>query len=79
MSPRFPFAIVIDGTTVLPQAMRRELDLRTLPLHVSFGAESYTAGYWTTSWSDLVVFSILIAFMIFRPQGLLGRADIRKV
>ena len=43
MSGKFPFAIVIDGTTVLPQAMRRELDLRTLPLHVSFGAESYTA------------------------------------
>jgi DegV family protein with EDD domain len=43
MSGRFPFAIIIDGTTVLPQAMRRELDLRTLPLHVSFGAESYTA------------------------------------
>ena len=36
-------------------------------------------GYSTTAWSDLVVFSILIAFMIFRPQGLLGRADIRKV
>ena len=30
-------------------------------------------------WSDLVVFLILIAFMILRPQGLLGRADIRKV
>jgi len=43
MSGRFPFAIIIDGTTVLPHAMRRELDLRTLPLHVSFGAESYTA------------------------------------
>src|SRR5439155_7738537 len=43
MSGKFPFAIVIDGTTVLPQPMRRELDLRTLPLHVSFGAESYTA------------------------------------
>ena len=28
---------------------------------------------------DLIVFTILIAFMIFRPQGLLGRADIRKV
>ena len=26
-----------------------------------------------------VVFLILIAFMILRPQGLLGRADIRKV
>lgn len=43
MSGKFPFAIIIDGTTVLPQAMRSELDLRTLPLHVSFGAESYTA------------------------------------
>jgi DegV family protein with EDD domain len=43
MSARFPFAIIIDGTTVLPHSMRRELDLRTLPLHVSFGAESYTA------------------------------------
>lgn len=40
---KFPFAIIIDGTTVLPQSVRRELDLRTLPLHVSFGAESYTA------------------------------------
>ena len=43
MSGKFPFAIIIDGTTVLPHSMRRELDLRTLPLHVSFGAESYTA------------------------------------
>jgi DegV family protein with EDD domain len=43
MSGRFPFAIVVDGTTVLPHPMRRELDLRTLPLHVSFGVESYTA------------------------------------
>jgi DegV family protein with EDD domain len=43
MSAKFPFAIIIDGTTVLPHEMRRELDLRTLPLHVSFGAESYTA------------------------------------
>ena len=44
MSARFPFAIVVDGTTVLPEAMRREADMRTLPLHVSFGAESYTSG-----------------------------------
>ena len=43
MSGKFPFAIIIDGTTVLPHAMRRELDLRTLPLHVSCGAESSTA------------------------------------
>ena len=46
-------------------------------------AESYTAGYWPgsagragpTSSSS----SILIVFMIFRPQGLFGRADIKKV
>jgi branched-chain amino acid transport system permease protein len=42
-------------------------------------AEAYTQGYWDTRWSDVVVFSILIAFMIVRPQGLLGRADLRKV
>ena len=43
MSPKFPFAIVVDGSVVLPTAMRRELDIRTLPLGVSFGAESYIA------------------------------------
>jgi branched-chain amino acid transport system permease protein len=42
-------------------------------------AESYTQGYVSTRWSDLAVFSILILFMLFRPQGLFGRADIRKV
>jgi fatty acid-binding protein DegV len=49
MSGKFPFAIIIDGTTVLPHEMRRELDMRTLPLHVSFGAESYTADVDLTS------------------------------
>ena len=42
-------------------------------------AESYTQGYVSTRWSDLAVFTILIMFMLFRPQGLFGRADIRKV
>jgi branched-chain amino acid transport system permease protein len=64
-------AAVIGGIGSIPGAMVGGLLLG--------GAESYTSGYWTTTWSDLVVFTILIAFMIFRPQGLLGRADIRKV
>ena len=64
-------AAVIGGIGSIPGAMVGGLLLG--------GAESYTAGYWTTSWSDLVVFTILIVFMIFRPQGLLGRKDIRKV
>jgi branched-chain amino acid transport system permease protein len=46
-------------------------------------AEAYTAGYWPgqagTRWTNLVIFSILIVFMVFRPQGLFGRADIKKV
>ena len=41
-------------------------------------AESPTQGFSNRSGLDLVVFSILIAFMIFRPQGLLGRADIQE-
>ena len=64
-------AAVIGGIGSIPGAMAGGLILGF--------AESYTQGYISTKWSDLIVFSILIAFMIFRPQGLLGRADIRKV
>jgi len=42
-------------------------------------AESYTQGYISTRWSDLLVFILLILFLVFRPQGILGKADIRKV
>jgi branched-chain amino acid transport system permease protein len=64
-------AAVIGGIGSVPGAMAGGLLLGF--------AESYTQGYVSTKWSDLVVFSILVAFMIFRPQGLFGRADIRKV
>ena len=64
-------AAVIGGIGSIPGAMVGGLMLGF--------AESFTQGYISTKWSDLVVFSILIGFMIFRPQGLLGRADIRKV
>jgi branched-chain amino acid transport system permease protein len=42
-------------------------------------AEAYTQGYISSKWSDLFVFVILIGFMLFRPQGLFGKADIKKV
>jgi branched-chain amino acid transport system permease protein len=42
-------------------------------------AESYTQGYISTRWSDLCVFVILIGFMLFRPSGLFGKLDIKKV
>ena len=68
-------AAVIGGIGSVPGAMAGGLILGA--------AESYAAGYIPgqagTRWTDLVIFSILILFMIFRPQGLFGRADIRKV
>jgi branched-chain amino acid transport system permease protein len=64
-------AAVIGGIGSIPGAMAGGIILGC--------AEAYSQGYISTKWSDLIVFSILIAFMIFRPQGLLGRADIRKV
>ena len=64
-------AAVIGGIGSIPGAMAGGLILGF--------AEAYTAGYWTTRWSDLAIFSLLITFMLFRPSGLLGQAGINKV
>jgi branched-chain amino acid transport system permease protein len=79
-------AAVIGGIGSVPGAMAGGLILGF--------AESYAAGYidrfhigglriWPaaagTRWTDLVIFVILVAFMIFRPQGLFGRPGIKKV
>ena len=64
-------AAVIGGIGSIPGAMAGGMILGF--------AESYIAGYWTTRWSDLAIFSVLITFMLFRPNGLLGRAGISKV
>jgi branched-chain amino acid transport system permease protein len=42
-------------------------------------AESFTIGYVSSTFSDAIVFVILIAVMILRPSGLLGRAAVAKV
>jgi branched-chain amino acid transport system permease protein len=64
-------AAVIGGIGSIPGAMVGGLILGF--------SEAYTQGYISTKWSDLLVFVILILFMLFRPQGLLGKADIKKV
>jgi branched-chain amino acid transport system permease protein len=64
-------AAVIGGIGSIPGAMAGGLILGF--------AEAYTQGYVSTKWSDLAVFVILIGFMLFRPQGLFGRPDIKKV
>lgn len=64
-------AAVIGGIGSIPGAMGGGLILGF--------AEAYTQGYLSSKWSDLFVFVILIGFMLFRPQGLFGKADITKV
>jgi len=64
-------AAVIGGIGSIPGAMAGGLILGL--------AEAYIAGYWTTTWSDLAIFMILIVFMLVRPSGLFGRAGITKV
>jgi len=38
------FAIVVDGTASVGDAMGHEMEIRLLPLHVDLGNDSYTAG-----------------------------------
>jgi len=42
-------------------------------------AESFITGYVSSTYSNLIVFGILIVVMILRPSGLLGRAQLQKV
>ncbi|HEY5058660.1 MAG TPA: branched-chain amino acid ABC transporter permease [Gaiellaceae bacterium] len=42
-------------------------------------AQSLSIGYISSTFSDAIVFAVLIAVMIVRPSGLLGRAAVQKV
>jgi branched-subunit amino acid ABC-type transport system permease component len=44
-------------------------------------AESYATGYLPqgSTFQNLYVFAVLIVFILIRPQGLLGKADVNKV
>ncbi|HEU5478271.1 MAG TPA: branched-chain amino acid ABC transporter permease [Candidatus Tumulicola sp.] len=42
-------------------------------------AQAFSIGYLSSTFSDAIVFAILIAVMIVRPSGLLGRAAVQKV
>jgi branched-chain amino acid transport system permease protein len=64
-------AAVVGGIGNLPGAVLGGL---TIGL-----AQSFSIGYVSSTFSDAVVFAILIAVMIVRPSGLLGRAAVSKV
>ncbi|MDR0621870.1 MAG: branched-chain amino acid ABC transporter permease LivH [Deltaproteobacteria bacterium] len=42
-------------------------------------AESFAAGYISSSYRDVVAFIILIIILIFRPEGIMGQAQTQKV
>jgi branched-chain amino acid transport system permease protein len=42
-------------------------------------AESLTIGYLSSTFEDLIVFTVLIAFMLFRPTGIRGTPLLQKV
>jgi branched-chain amino acid transport system permease protein len=64
-------AAVIGGIGNLPGAVVGGLTIGLL--------ESFTIGYVSSTFSDAIVFVVLIGVMILRPSGILGRAAIQKV
>ena len=64
-------AAVIGGIGSIPGAMLGGLLIGM--------TESFVAGYISSTFQNIIVFALLIAFMLVRPTGLLGKVDIRKV
>jgi branched-chain amino acid transport system permease protein len=64
-------AAVVGGIGSIPGAM-----LGGLVIGV---AESMVTGYISSTYTNLIVFGLLIVVMLVRPSGLLGRAQLQKV
>ena len=64
-------AAVVGGIGSLPGAMLGGLLIGL--------AQSFVTGYVSSTFTDLIVFGLLIAVMVVRPSGLLGRIQLQKV
>ncbi|TBW48403.1 high-affinity branched-chain amino acid ABC transporter permease LivH [Marinobacter halodurans] len=64
-------AAVLGGIGSIPGAM-----LGGLVLGV---AESFTSGYLSGEYKDVVSFGLLILILLFRPTGLLGKPEVEKI
>ncbi|MBV8220788.1 MAG: branched-chain amino acid ABC transporter permease LivH, partial [Solirubrobacterales bacterium] len=64
-------AAVVGGIGSIPGAM-----LGGLLIGI---AESMVTGYISSTYTNLIVFGILIVMMLVRPSGLLGKAPLQKV
>jgi branched-chain amino acid transport system permease protein len=64
-------AAVVGGIGSLPGAMLGGLLIGL--------AESFATGYISSTYTNLIVFALLIVVMLVRPSGLLGQAQLQKV
>ncbi|MCL6269240.1 high-affinity branched-chain amino acid ABC transporter permease LivH [Sansalvadorimonas sp. 2012CJ34-2] len=64
-------AAVLGGIGSIPGAM-----LGGLLLGI---AESFTSGYLSSEYKDVVAFGLLILILLFRPSGILGKPEVEKV
>lgn len=64
-------AAVLGGIGSIPGAMIGGLVLGL--------AESFATGYFSGNYEDILAFGILILILIFRPDGILGKAKVQKV
>ena len=64
-------AAVVGGIGSLPGAMLGGLLIGL--------AESFATGYISSTYTNLLVFALLIVVMLIRPSGLLGQAQLQKV
>jgi branched-chain amino acid transport system permease protein len=72
-------AAVVGGIGSIPGAMVGGLMIGLIEsLSVGY-IEDFTGGRLNSSFRDLVVFSILVVFMLVRPQGIFGRPEVKKV
>ena len=72
-------AAVVGGIGSIPGAMFGGLFIGLADaLSVGY-IEDFTRGRLGSAFSDLVVFLILIAFMLVRPQGIFGKPEVKKV
>ncbi|HWC85147.1 MAG TPA: branched-chain amino acid ABC transporter permease [Solirubrobacteraceae bacterium] len=64
-------AAVVGGIGSIPGAMIGGLFIGL--------TESFSASYISSQYTDLIVFGVLIATMLIRPQGIFGRPPLQKV
>jgi branched-chain amino acid transport system permease protein len=72
-------AAVVGGIGSIPGAMFGGLFIGLAEAFSVGYIDDLTRGRLGSAFSDLIVFLILVAFMLLRPQGLFGKPEVKKV